>query len=130
MTHAANVDRGREGVGLFSVRSPVLVICLLAWMATVSLDTHAVAQNSDADWPTYNRDLAGTRYSPLTDISPDTVSQLEEAWSYRFHPDDGFIEGPSPAELFQQVKVRPVENYPQLLRCSLGLDAPLRCLTR
>ena len=103
MTHAANVDRGREGVGLFSVRSPVLVICLLAWMATVSLDTHAVAQNSDADWPTYNRDLAGTRYSPLTDISPDTVSQLEEAWSYRFHPDDGFIEGPSPAELFQQV---------------------------
>ena len=56
-----------------------------------------------ADWPTYNRDLAGTRYSPLDQIDTGNVGSLEEVWSYRFHPEDGFIEGPSPAELFQQV---------------------------
>lgn len=39
--------------------------------------------NSGADWPMYNRDLAGTRYSPLTQISTKNVSDLKLAWSYR-----------------------------------------------
>ena len=56
-----------------------------------------------ADWPMYNRDLAGTRYSPLAQINTRTVSSLREVWSYRVHPEDGFIEGPSPTELLQQV---------------------------
>ena len=60
-------------------------------------------RSAAADWPTYNRDLAGTRYSPLDQINTRTVSSLREVWSYRFHPEDGFIEGPSPNELFQQV---------------------------
>jgi len=60
-------------------------------------------RSADADWPTYNRDLAGTRYSPLDQINTRNVTELKEIWSYRFHPEDGFIEGPSPTELFQQV---------------------------
>jgi quinoprotein glucose dehydrogenase len=35
-----------------------------------------------ADWPSYNRDLAGTRYSPLKQISPTNVDELRQAWSY------------------------------------------------
>jgi quinoprotein glucose dehydrogenase len=38
---------------------------------------------SPADWPTYNRDLAGTRYSPLAQINTRNVAQLKLAWSYR-----------------------------------------------
>src|SRR5437588_10331969 len=38
---------------------------------------------SPAEWPTYNRDLAGTRYSPLAQINASNVSQLKLAWSYR-----------------------------------------------
>jgi glucose dehydrogenase len=34
------------------------------------------------DWPLYNRDLAGTRYSPLEQISAANVSALAPAWSY------------------------------------------------
>ena len=34
------------------------------------------------DWPTYNRDLAGTRFSPLRQISPTNVDELRQAWSY------------------------------------------------
>ena len=41
------------------------------------------------DWPTYNRDLAGTRYSPLAQINPNNVAQLEPAWSYRLRPEPG-----------------------------------------
>jgi quinoprotein glucose dehydrogenase len=34
----------------------------------------------------FNRDLAGTRYSPLTEIKPDNVANLKLAWSYRLQP--------------------------------------------
>ncbi len=40
-----------------------------------------------SDWPTYNRDLAATRYSPLTEINPANVSTLKQAWSYKLRPD-------------------------------------------
>ena len=44
------------------------------------------AQNA-ADWPTYNRDLASSRYSPLTEINPGNVEKLTQAWSYKMRPD-------------------------------------------
>ena len=72
-------------------------------IAAVPVAAQEPQRSADADWPTYNRDLAGTRYSPLDQIDASNVGSLEEVWSYRFHPEDGFIEGPSPAELFQQV---------------------------
>ena len=40
------------------------------------------ARPAAADWPMYNRDLAGTRYSPLTQINAGTVARLSRAWSY------------------------------------------------
>jgi len=42
----------------------------------------ALAQTPAADWPMYNRDLAGTRHSPLTEITPANVAALRQAWSY------------------------------------------------
>jgi quinoprotein glucose dehydrogenase len=35
------------------------------------------------DWPMYNHDLAGTRYSPLTQITTKNVASLKQAWSYK-----------------------------------------------
>jgi quinoprotein glucose dehydrogenase len=60
------------------------------------------------DWPTYNRDLAGTRYSPLTQINTKNVSTLAPAWSYRLRPEPGrsvpAIDKPASSfELFQEV---------------------------
>ena len=34
------------------------------------------------DWPAYNRDLAGSRYSPLTQIDASNVGSLRQVWSY------------------------------------------------
>src|SRR5215469_6039520 len=42
---------------------------------------------SPGDWPTYNRDLASTRFSPLTQITPANVGTLVQAWSYKMRPD-------------------------------------------
>jgi quinoprotein glucose dehydrogenase len=36
----------------------------------------------DGDWHTINRDLAATRFSPLTQINRDNVGRLEQAWTY------------------------------------------------
>ena len=41
------------------------------------------------DWPSYNRDLAGTRFSPLVQISPTNVDELRQAWSYPLGADGG-----------------------------------------
>jgi quinoprotein glucose dehydrogenase len=37
---------------------------------------------SDVDWPNYGRDPGGTRYSPLTQITRQNVTQLKPAWEY------------------------------------------------
>jgi quinoprotein glucose dehydrogenase len=54
-------------------------------------------QNSVGDWPMFNRDLAATRYSPLTQINTKNVSKLTRAWSYKLnrHPSSGSITGGS-----------------------------------
>ena len=40
-----------------------------------------------SDWPSYNRDLASTRYSPLAQITASNVQKLAPAWSVRLRPD-------------------------------------------
>jgi glucose dehydrogenase len=40
------------------------------------------SQSGAGDWPMYNRDLAGTRYSPLTQINRSNVGKLARAWSF------------------------------------------------
>ena len=49
---------------------------------------------AEADWPMYNRDLAGTRYSPLTQINTSNVSALTQAWSYRLQPEGRTLTSP------------------------------------
>ncbi len=92
------IPRGRPRV--HATTMAMVVAAIVSVLARVGQEPQRPAA---ADWPTYNRDLAGTRYSPLDQINTRTVSSLREIWSYQFHPEEGFIEGPSPTELFQQV---------------------------
>ena len=50
-------------------------MCLAAW--SVSGQTSV-----SGDWPVVGRDAGGTRYSPLTEITPDNVTRLARAWTY------------------------------------------------
>jgi glucose dehydrogenase len=58
---------------------------------------------ADRDWPMFNRDLAGTRYSPLKQIDPVNVRKLTKAWQYRFNRDGKTINGHSASELYQEI---------------------------
>ena len=46
----------------------------------------AQSKRPAADWPMFNRDLASTRYSPLTQITTANVTNLQQVWSYRLQP--------------------------------------------
>jgi len=73
-------------VALLSVAA---LIAVAAGAAGLALQNSP--RNADADWPTYNRDLAGTRYSPLTQINTNNVATLKQVWSYRLRPEAGVV---------------------------------------
>ena len=96
MTHL-RWRRGRRsrarGIGR-SVRSAALALCTAAALgctrpppappalpAALRLAPSATALAA-ADWPGYNRDLAGTRFSPLAQINAGNVANLKRAWGY------------------------------------------------
>jgi quinoprotein glucose dehydrogenase len=62
------------------------------------------AQTPAADWPMYNRDLAGTRYSPLAQINAGNVSKVTRAWSYNL----GEASGPEAGSEFTPIVVQGV----------------------
>ena len=56
---------------------------ILASAALVPTLAQTPKPNTAADWPMYNRDLGGTRYSPLTQVNAGNVSNMKIAWTYR-----------------------------------------------
>lgn len=62
---------------------------LIAGALSVALALSAAQAQTVAagDWPSYGRDQAGTRYSPLDRITPANVAQLQPAWTYHMNPD-------------------------------------------
>src|SRR6185436_1959910 len=61
---------------------------LISALAVVAIAVTVSAQKKPAtpaqEWQTYNHDLAGTRFSPLTEINAGNVTKLTTAWSYKF----------------------------------------------
>ena len=56
-------------------------------IASPVLFAQTAGAQTASDWPTYNRDLAATRYSALKQINTGNVSKLAQAWTYRLRPD-------------------------------------------
>src|SRR5690348_8845807 len=54
----------------------------VAALAATSIARPLAAQ-STSEWPAYGRDAAGTRSSPLTQITPANVSRLVPVWTFR-----------------------------------------------
>ncbi|MBI2150678.1 MAG: hypothetical protein HYU27_08765, partial [Acidobacteria bacterium] len=63
------------------MRIPYVVMLAAAAMLPALAQTRK--PDPAADWPMYNRDLGGTRYSPLTEISTKNVANMKVAWTYR-----------------------------------------------
>ena len=70
-------------------------------MLVPGLEAQNRPAQTDADWPMYNRDLAGTRYSPLAQIDAGNVAKLTQAWSYNL----GQASGPAAGSEFTPIVV-------------------------
>src|SRR4051812_28856477 len=47
------------------------------------------AQPANNEWPSYNGDLSGRRFSPMTKINSNNVGGLTLAWMYRLNAGQG-----------------------------------------
>ena len=61
----------------------VLSTAALAALAACSGAPEPDASGPVAGWPVYAADLGGTRHSPLTQITPANVEDLEVVWTHR-----------------------------------------------
>jgi quinoprotein glucose dehydrogenase len=108
-----------------------LVIALVAWAGVLAYASFNDPQQVDgtlnaaaptsgnstgidaADWPAYGRTQEGTRYSPLQQITPENVKNLEVAWTFR----TGDMKGPNdPVEITNEVT--PIKIGDLLYLCS------------
>ena len=71
----------------------ILMAFLVVTVGLVSLSvrSHRVGAQSkpaqpSTEWPTYGHDSGGMRFSPLTQITPANVNQLQVAWVYHMRP--------------------------------------------
>jgi len=67
---------------------------LLALSACVGAVTAAPPAVQPADWPAYNRTLAGDRYSPLTQLTTENAGQLQLHCAYTLPEVVAFQTGP------------------------------------
>src|SRR4029077_20673902 len=64
-------------------------IILSAAMLPALAGAQAGKGTAGADWPMYNRDLAGARYLPLTQINTKNVVRLKQVWAYGLRAPEG-----------------------------------------
>ncbi len=76
-----------NGCGQFS-QPAILSVLLFCLAVSGKLSKPRVAPG---DWPSYNHDMASTRYSLLTQINAKNVGTLKSAWTYSLKG-----EGPPP----------------------------------
>jgi alcohol dehydrogenase (cytochrome c) len=67
---------------------------LLAGLIGSTLAVNAPARDTSADWPSYNRTLAGDRYAPQSAVTPATAGRLHRICSYDIGRPTSFQTGP------------------------------------
>src|SRR5262249_50086543 len=93
---------------LLRLGQPVALIAAVSLFSVIHLQTTVLPQsrrNAGADWPTFNRDLGATRFSPLKQIMPKNVASLKLAWRFPLRPD---TSGPAAGGLGPYSQATPI----------------------
>ena len=64
-----------------------LGICSAFLIWSVASTAPAAHAQASTDWPMFGHDASSTRFSPLTQINPDTVHGLTRSWTYNMKRD-------------------------------------------
>src|SRR5258705_10499850 len=66
------------------VLASLFVVGAIGWiMVTALAQGSGRPSTGNGEWPAYNADLKGTRYSPLDQINASNFSKLEVAWRFK-----------------------------------------------
>src|SRR5258706_3060889 len=66
------------------VLASLSVVGAIGWiMVNASAQGSGQPSTANGEWPAYNADLKGTRYSPLDQINASNFSKLEVAWRFK-----------------------------------------------
>lgn len=76
---------------MFTLRRDLATASML-WLFT--FPGSSVSRGADADWLTYNRTLAGDRFSPLKEIDRSNVAQLKAICTYTLPEVSSLQTGP------------------------------------
>lgn len=70
------------GAAMIALSAPAL-------QAQQQQGTYPGSEVAEGDWVSWARDMGGTRFSPLNEITKDNVDKLDEAWRFRLRPTGG-----------------------------------------
>src|SRR5260370_28068778 len=59
------------------------VVSLVIGLLCITVRVSGQSGTKDGEWPTYNADLAGTRYRPLDQINATNFNELDVAWRFK-----------------------------------------------
>jgi len=63
------------------------MVALLASAIIASGSASGQTTGNASEWPTYGHDSGGMRFSPLKQITPGNVANLQPAWTYHLKPE-------------------------------------------
>src|SRR5213596_688709 len=61
----------------------IMALVSLTLVAALQAQSPGQPSTRNGDWPHYNADIRGSRYSPLDQINADTFGKLEVAWRFK-----------------------------------------------
>src|SRR6185295_6875348 len=73
----------RQAVSRFVATFGLPILAIVCITAGVTGQAGQQPSTANGEWPTYNADLKGTRYSPLDQINASNFSKLEVAWRFK-----------------------------------------------
>src|SRR5579862_5999150 len=72
-----------RSVGVVTTLVALVVVAIGASRVATQAPKAFVYSTATGDWPSYNGDVRGSRYSPLDQINASNFSKLEVAWSLK-----------------------------------------------
>ena len=127
------MDRCMDRLILAGFRAVRFSVVTVSFLSLLGAQTRQ-AQPDAADWPMYNRDLAGTRFSPLRQIDASNVGMLKQVWSYNLGQASAneagseftpiVIKGVLYLDTFHSVMALDAETGQEIWRYELKEDTP------
>jgi alcohol dehydrogenase (cytochrome c) len=65
------------------MRGMLLLLTIASLLCAQALDPSALLKSASEEWPTYNGDYSGRRYSSLSQVNRDNVGSLTLAWAFQ-----------------------------------------------